>query len=112
MTHSKNPFPSCRLIRSPGNLARRKNNHFYSVPRSSWKLPGSSPGSFPKKRRKQNANCISKVDMTAAPEAPGNFLGVPWKFYEQKRTMLFVRVRCVEHGERECATIALEDFWE
>ena len=49
MTHSKNKLPSSRLIRSPSNLARRKNINFYSVPGSSQKLPGSPPGSLPQK---------------------------------------------------------------
>ena len=50
--------------------------------------------------------------MTAALEAPGSFLEASWKFHEQKRNNKFIKVRCVEHGERICATAALADLWE
>ena len=73
MTHSKTPLPSCRLIRSPSNLARRKNINFDSVPRSSRKLPGSCPGNFPQKGRKP-AKWILRL--------PWKLLEVSWKLSE------------------------------
>ena len=50
--------------------------------------------------------------MTAALEVPGSFLEAFRKFMEKNEKNKFMKVRCVEHGERVCATVALEDPWE
>ena len=50
--------------------------------------------------------------MTAAQETPRSFLEVSKNFNEHKRSDMFMKVRCVEHVERVCATAALEDRWE
>ena len=63
---------SCKLIRSPSNLARRKNINFESVPRSSRKLPEASRKLS--QRLSQKGKKTRKVDMMAALEAPVSFL--------------------------------------
>ena len=81
--HSKTPFPTCRLIRSPSNLVRRKNINFDSVLGSSRKLPGSFSGSFPKKEQ----NPQSEYD--GCPGSSWKFPGSSPNFYEQQRTKSF-----------------------
>ena len=50
--------------------------------------------------------------MTAAPEAPGSFPGASHKLDELQHKNKFIKIRCVEHGEKVCATAALENIWK